>query len=93
MKSAGKGGKIVLVGFDSQPLEVEDLKAGLITMLVTQGPYQMGYLAVENAYKYLTGVTKTLQQKITTEMYVITPQNVDDPETAKWVYQTEMPKN
>lgn len=92
LKNANMGGKVVLVGFDSQPLEIEDLKAGLTTMLVTQGPYQMGYLAVENAYKYLTGEVKSLQGKITTEMYVITPQNVNDPETAKWVYQTELPK-
>ncbi len=93
IKNAGMGGKVVLVGFDSQPLEVEDLKAGLITMLVTQGPYQMGYLAVENAYKYLTGQTKELQQRITTDMYVITSQNVNNPETAKWVYQTTLPSN
>ncbi len=93
IKNASMGGKVVLVGFDSQPLEVDDLKAGLITMLVTQGPYQMGYLAVENAYKYLTGQTKELQQKITTDMYVITSQNVNDPETAKWVYQTSLPSN
>ena len=92
IKNAGKAGKIVLVGFDSQPLEGQDLKDGVTTMLVTQGPYQMGYLAVENAYKYVTGEVKQLTPKITTEMYVITAQNVNDPETAKWVYQTELPK-
>ena len=93
IKNANMGGKVVLVGFDSQPLEVEDLKAGLTTMLVTQGPYQMGYQSVENAYKFVTGQLKELTQKITTEMYVITPQNVNDPETAKWVYQTQLPSN
>jgi ribose transport system substrate-binding protein len=92
LRNAGKAGKVVLVGFDSQPLEVEDLKAGLISMLVAQAPYEMGYLGVQNAYKLLTGQVKQLEKSITTGFYVITPKNVNAPETEKWVYQTEMPK-
>jgi ribose transport system substrate-binding protein len=92
LRNSGKSGKVVLVGFDSQPLEVEDLKAGLISMLVAQAPYEMGYLGVLNAYKKLTGQVKELEKSITTGFYVITPENVNAPETNKWVYQTEMPK-
>ncbi len=92
LRNSGKSGKVVLVGFDSQPLEVEDLKAGLISMLVAQAPYEMGYLGVMNAYKMLTGQVKELEKSITTGFYVITPENVNAPETNKWVYQTEMPK-
>ena len=92
LRSSGKTGKVVLVGFDSQPLEVEDLKAGLISMLVAQAPYEMGYLGVKNAYKYLKGEIKELEKSITTGFYIITPENVDDPETNKWIYQTELPE-
>ncbi len=92
LRNAGKSGKVVLVGFDSQPLEVEDLKAGLISMLVAQAPYEMGYQGVTNAYKFLKGEVKELDKSITTGFYVITPENVNAPETNKWVYQTEMPK-
>jgi len=92
LRNAGKTGKVVLVGFDSQPLEVEDLKAGLISMLVAQAPYEMGYLGVQNAYKYLTGQAKELQKSITTGFYIINSENVNAPETSKWVYHTEMPK-
>jgi ribose transport system substrate-binding protein len=92
LRNAGKSGKVVLVGFDAQPLEVEDLKAGLISMLVAQAPYEMGYLGVQNAYKLLSGQVKVLEKSITTGFYVITPDNVNAPETNKWVYQTEMPK-
>ncbi len=92
LRNAGKSGKVVLVGFDAQPLEIEDLKAGLISMLVAQAPYEMGYLGVQNAYKLLTGQVKELEKSITTGFYVITPDNVNAPETSKWVYQTEMPK-
>ncbi len=92
LRNAGKAGKVVLVGFDAQPLEVEDLRGGITTMLVAQAPYQMGYMAVENAFNYLEGRAQSLQPQITTGYYIITKANVDNPETKQWIYQTEPPK-
>jgi ribose transport system substrate-binding protein len=92
LRNAGKAGEVVLVGFDAQPLEIEDLKNGITTMLVAQAPYAMGYLAVQNAYNYLEGLVGELPPELTTGFYIITQENVDDPETQKWVYQTESPR-
>jgi ribose transport system substrate-binding protein len=92
LRNAGKGGEVVLVGFDAQPLEVEDLENGLISMLVAQAPYAMGYLAVQNAYNYLEGLIGKLPEEIITGFYIITPENVNNAETQKWIYQTEPPK-
>lgn len=92
IRNAGKKGKVKLVGFDAQPLEVEDLKEGLTSMLVAQAPYAMGYLGVQFAYDYLEGFIAKFPGNFTTGFYIITPENVNDPETQKWVYQTEPPK-
>ncbi len=92
IRNAGAKGKVKLVAFDAQPLEVEDLKEGLTSMLVAQAPYAMGYLGVQFAYDYLEGFVAKFPGNFTTGYYIITPENVNDPETKKWVYQTEPPK-
>jgi len=92
IRNAGKKGIIKLVGFDSQPLEIEDIKQGLIQALVAQAPYAMGYLGVQFAYDYHMGFITEFPKKVSTGFKVITPENVDDPETAKWIYATELPK-
>lgn len=92
LRNAGKAGQVVLVGFDAQPLEIEDLRGGITTMLVAQAPYDMGYLAVQNAVQILQGQGGQVPEKITTGFYIITRENVDDPETEKWIYQTEPPR-
>ncbi len=52
----GHGGrKIKLVGFDSSPALIEDLRSGLIDSLVIQDPFRMGYESVIAAVKKLDG--------------------------------------
>jgi ribose transport system substrate-binding protein len=92
IRNAKMTGKVKLVGFDAQPLEIEDLRNGLTSMLVAQAPFAMGYLGVQFAYDYLEGFIAKGPGNFITGFYVITPQNVDDPETKKWIYQTEPPK-
>jgi ribose transport system substrate-binding protein len=46
-----RGGKIKLVGFDSSPLLIDELKDGIIDSLVIQNPFQMGETAVNAAVK------------------------------------------
>ena len=41
------GGSIKLVGFDSSPMLVEQLRAGVINSLVIQDPFRMGQTAVD----------------------------------------------
>ena len=92
IRNAGKAGKVKLAGFDAQPLEVEDLREGLTSMLVAQAPFAMGYLGVQFAHDYLEGFIAKFPGDFITGFYIITPDNVNDPETKKWVYQTEPPK-
>jgi ribose transport system substrate-binding protein len=49
--------KVKLVGFDSGPTLIEDLKAGVIDSLVVQDPFRMGREAVQAAVDKLNGKT------------------------------------
>lgn len=43
LKERGLAGKVKLVGFDSSPSVLDDLRAGVIDSLVLQDPFQIGY--------------------------------------------------
>jgi ribose transport system substrate-binding protein len=53
--SAGKTGKIVVVGFDALPEARDDIKKGVMAATVAQFPQKMGATAVEYAAKLLRG--------------------------------------
>jgi ribose transport system substrate-binding protein len=55
VQAAGKAGKIAVLGYDAGPQEVTDLQAGTLSALVSQNPYQIGELAIQNSVKYLNG--------------------------------------
>lgn len=55
IQAAGKTGKVAVLGYDAGPQEVTDLQAGTITALVSQNPFQIGQLAIQNTVKYLGG--------------------------------------
>ncbi|HEX3512963.1 MAG TPA: substrate-binding domain-containing protein [Trebonia sp.] len=55
IQATGKAGKIAVLGYDAGPQEVTDLQAGTLSALVSQNPFKIGELAVENSVKYLNG--------------------------------------
>ena len=55
VEELGLAGKIRMVGFDSNVEAVEMLQDGVISALVVQNPYAMGYLGVEAACNLLNG--------------------------------------
>ena len=65
VKAAGKSGKVKLVEFDAEPLQVQALKAGTIDALVAQDPYGIGQKAVALAYQYLTRATRPASRSTT----------------------------
>ncbi|MEP7341316.1 MAG: substrate-binding domain-containing protein [Acidobacteriota bacterium] len=77
-KQKGLAGKIVLVGFDSSPNLIEDLKAGAIDSLIIQNPYRMGYDGVRTLVDKLNG--KTPERRIDTGIKVVTKENLSSPE-------------
>jgi ribose transport system substrate-binding protein len=78
LKSRKLAEKIKLVGFDSSPTLVDDLKAAAIDSLVVQDPFQIGYTAVKTVLDKLQG--RTPQRKIDTPARLITVSELEKPE-------------
>ena len=81
----GLSGQVKVVAFDATELAIEQLKQGVVDLVIAQKPADMGYLAVAMGLAYLDGVT-SIPKRIPTGYQVITRDNVDDPEVAKYIY-------
>ena len=81
LKSRGLGGKVKLVGFDSSPTLVEDLKAGVVDALVVQDPFNIGYTAVKTVVAKIKGETPA--RKIDSPARVIAAADLGKPEVQK----------
>jgi len=81
LKQKGLGGKVVLVGFDSSPNLIDDLKAGAIDSLVLQNPYKIGYEAVKAMVAKLNG--QTPPRVIDTGVQLLTRDNLETAEMQK----------
>ncbi len=78
LKQKGLAGKVVLVGFDSSPNLIEDLKADAIDSLVLQNPYKMGYEAVKSMVAKLDG--QTPPRVVDTGVKLLTRENLETRE-------------
>jgi ribose transport system substrate-binding protein len=77
----GRGaGKLQMVGFDSSPPLIEDLRKGIIDSLVVQQPFKMGYQSVLAAVNHLDGKPVTKIDNLAP--ILVTRQNVDQPDIA-----------
>ena len=63
---------------------VDDLKSGLIDLAVAQHPAEIGYYGVMSAYAVING--QSVPPIIGTGATIMTKDNIDDPDVAKFVY-------
>jgi ribose transport system substrate-binding protein len=80
VKEAGKGGKILVAGFDSDDDIVALVKEGVITGMILQSPYKMGYMGVEGALKRIKGEIPNNASVNDTGCFMATKANLDDPQ-------------
>ena len=78
IKSRGHGGKPAFVAFDSSDSMIEDLKAGVISAMVVQDPFKMGFEAVRVLVEKLNGTNPP--KRIDLAPHVIEKQDLDKPE-------------
>lgn len=76
-KSKGVIGRVKIVGFDTSPPLIEDLRAGNVDSLVLQNPFRMGYLSVRTIIDRLHG--KIPQKRIDTGATVVNAANINEP--------------
>ena len=83
LKTLGKAGQVMLVGFDAADEEIAALRDGAVQALIVQNPFRMGYLSVQAAVDAING--KTIEKRIDTGVHVVTLENLDTPEIQKVV--------
>ena len=86
VREAGKQGEVKIVGFDAGPKQVQDLKTEVVDVLIAQHPYDIGYQGVMMAVEYLSTGTAPAEKTVTTGYTVVTRENVEDPEVARFLY-------
>jgi ribose transport system substrate-binding protein len=86
VKNKGLSGKVKVVAFDATKDAINMLRDGTVDLVIAQKPGDMGFFALEMAMAYLNGVT-SIPKHIPTGYAVITRDNMDDPNIAKFFYQ------
>ncbi|MBE3559783.1 MAG: ABC transporter substrate-binding protein [Ktedonobacteraceae bacterium] len=76
VRRAGKAGKVVIVGWDASPDEIKGVQQGVISALVVQNPFRMGYDSV-NAMVRIIREHATVQSE-DTGVTILTKDNMND---------------
>ena len=84
VEAAGESDNVTVIAFDAPQSIVDSIGTGLVDMAIAQHPAEIGYYGVMTAYAQLTG--QSVPPLIGTGFTVITADNVDDPDIAKFIY-------
>jgi ribose transport system substrate-binding protein len=84
--AAGLTGAVKVASWDAGMDQINALKAGQIDFTLAQKPYEIGQLAVEWGYKYLTQGAK-VPKKVIPGFFFFTKENVDAPESQQYIYK------
>jgi ribose transport system substrate-binding protein len=84
--NAGLGGHVQVVAYDATKLAIELLNKGVVSLVLAQKPFDMGYTAVVFAQADAAGVT-SLPRRVETGFAIIDKANVTDPAIARFIYQ------
>ena len=83
LQTAGRTGKVKLVGFDSSETLIKAMKDGELNGLAIQNPFQMGYMGVQTAVKVING--EPVEKRVDTGVMMVTPDNLEEPEAQELV--------
>ena len=86
VETLGLGGRIRLIAFDANLECIDRLRSGVVSALVVQNPYAMGYLGVEAAWKLLQRDHKNVAPLLTTPAVVVSRENMFSPEQQKVLF-------
>jgi ABC-type sugar transport system substrate-binding protein len=88
VKSAGKTGKVIVVGYDAGPEEIANVRSGQFDMTIGQHPADEGKLAMQAIHDYFNGKKGSIKKNVTTGVTVVTRDNMDDPNISKYFYKS-----
>jgi ribose transport system substrate-binding protein len=84
--NAGLGGHVQVVAYDATKDAIELMNQGVVSLVLAQKPFDMGYMAVQFAAADANGVT-SLPRRVETGFAIIDKENVTDPEFSRFIYQ------
>lgn len=82
VRQAGKDGEIKIVGWDTSEGQIEALREGVVTGLIAQNPFKMGYDSVDSTISEIRGEPEPADDTDTGSI-VIDKSNVDSPDVQK----------
>ncbi len=83
IRQRGLSKQVVLVGFDSTPDLVAQVRDGSIDSLVVQNPFKMGYEGVRTILEKLAG--REPARRIDTGVVLLTKENLESPEVQQLI--------
>lgn len=86
VNNAGLSGAVDVIAFDATSFAAEQMRAGVVSMMIAQKPFDMGYMAVQMSLAHNAGVT-SIPKRIPTGYAVITMDNIDDPDVSRFIYE------
>ncbi|MBE7555198.1 MAG: substrate-binding domain-containing protein [Anaerolineales bacterium] len=89
VSNAGLAGVVKVANFDAPEAAIEDLRNGVVDMVIAQKPGDIGTIAVAYAYMALTGRESAIAPRVPTGYVVITRDNVDTPEAQGAIYKSK----
>ncbi len=84
--NAGLAGKVSIATWDASAANMENLDKGIVSQVLAQKPFDMGYLAVEFAVADHAGVT-SLPKHVETGFAVLDKTNEADPNFSRFIYK------
>ena len=88
VQNAGLGGTVQVVAYDATKDAIELMKNGVVSLVLAQKPFDMGFMAVQFAVADDMGVT-SLPKRVETGFSIITMENVDNPEYSRFIYPAD----
>jgi ribose transport system substrate-binding protein len=85
IEAAGLAGAVQVALFDASEENIGYLRDGTVSLVIAQKPADMGYLGVVLQMASARGYT-SVPKRVPTGYFVFTAENVDDPESARFVY-------
>jgi ribose transport system substrate-binding protein len=84
--NAGLTGAVKIASWDATVDLIEALKDKKVDLVLAQKPYEIGYLAVEWGYKYLTEGAE-VPKKVIPGFFFFTRDNVNDSDAQQYIYK------
>ena len=88
IRRAGAQGRVFSYAFDANEVEIEAVQDEVLTGMIVQKPFQIGYMGVQCVIDALAG--NSVERKIDPGAELVTKENLQDRDVQKLLYPEKM---